>query len=1157
MNQWKYTKYILLLFLFSKFSHQIDVDNKSEFNLLNSNHSDFAIEPTKVQIKYVSFSNKLPFTLKSPITTKDLLVHFYSINCDFDITDSSTTKATMKKIRNDTYSILIKGNAAGSTKLVVTPTINILDDINSKHNTYRTCPIVINSVYINDFKLIEDDKETMALNFDTNLKKLTYEMSNTKTNNFITFSFMFDKTASFNVTTPDGSIRVISNSTKLFFDSDYLTKLNKTKITITITPRSTNEVLLFLKVIESDTVSMLQRNYLNQGFITSNTIYQYYFMEIFNEEEGEVMLHNKRQNGVLYGIIKPKNINPYNISEYFVNNSLLEFDTHTQKLSFKSIQTENCEKGCYLLILFDHQENPSHMPIVGFEFTLLARIWDEENYMNTPIINIPFNEYIFGSFEPESINHHFYSLFVPEGTDKIIIQMEGNYFDSFIGEGKRKLNTFKKSTEKLVMINNKNLVKIYNKTDLQNLKYYNNYISFSFRSKDFFTDTFSFYYFRVIQIKDNESLIYPLDSNAGDICLPELDQKLNKYFCYFSLRNDYKEFSLGYSVSYPNQNENYNITAYKYKNDGTTIVNSSTNHFEDNSMDYNFIIFKVEFNDNDNEYFLSTFIDADEDINPQVYMNQLFYIKNAIKYVEFNLKYTFTLILKWVNGFGNVKLDEDEDVTFPLLSANFNFKGKPFCFPLSDIKTIKIYTGSDFTFITKLDYIMNNNEIREIFSDESIYEIFIKKNLPIYYYMKYKNGQEIDINFRILNSDDTNKNTSTNFYIKGYFLNENNIKRKINGDIIDLKDPIEGQYDPSYGFGLLKVKNNKDKINNNTLNNTEYLLIEINSNNNYISSNISIEILGILKNTNYTLVPINQHLQGCIEPNKVKNYLLRIDSLKKEMLFEFSGNSEDIEVEIDYDKKHLENIYETGVLKYRLFNVTQDIHLNVSSKKIISSANYNLRYFGTTERDEFNYIFDESSKIINGGLFKEENALSISFDNIKIIRNNIPLELDSEIDFQIYGHLIEDKLPDEILNTTALINSNIDYKNKTIAIYNQDEIFTLYFINIKKVPKYYLQINVHVIVGDFLFNEDFLSYSIPIDLSPYMPEENTNDDQNGQSIALVITLIVGLLLIIIIIIVVFSYIYIKMKGKNKTLEERVLSVEMLNSDKKKEKTVFV
>jgi hypothetical protein len=76
MNQWKYFKYILVLFLFSKFSHQIDIDNKIGFNLLNSNHSDFLIEPTKVQIKYVSYSNTLPFTFKNLDRTKDLLVHF-------------------------------------------------------------------------------------------------------------------------------------------------------------------------------------------------------------------------------------------------------------------------------------------------------------------------------------------------------------------------------------------------------------------------------------------------------------------------------------------------------------------------------------------------------------------------------------------------------------------------------------------------------------------------------------------------------------------------------------------------------------------------------------------------------------------------------------------------------------------------------------------------------------------------------------------------------------------------------------------------------------------------------------------------------------------------------------------------------------------------
>ena len=108
---------------------------------------------------------------------------------------------------------------------------------------------------------------------------------------------------------------------------------------------------------------------------------------------------------------------------------------------------------------------------------------------------------------------------------------------------------------------------------MQQYKYCNNYISFSSSSKDFFTAIFSFYYFRVIQIKVNENLIYPLDFNVEDICLPELDQNLN-------------------------------ITAYKYKNDGTKIVNSSTNYFEDNSPDYSFIILEVEFKDDDNEYFL-------------------------------------------------------------------------------------------------------------------------------------------------------------------------------------------------------------------------------------------------------------------------------------------------------------------------------------------------------------------------------------------------------------------------------------------------------------------------------------------------------------------------------------------------------------------------
>ena len=1151
MNQWKYLLYNLVLFLFYKLSRQIELDNKSVFNLLNSNYYNYTIEPRKVQIKYVNISNQALFTFKNLSVSKDLFVNFYSINCDIDITEYSNTKATIKKIQNDTVSVQIQSKLISTTQLLVKPSINVLDDINYKHINYRNCPVVINSMFIGENKLTDEDKETMALYFNSNIKSLTYEV-NVKKNSFICFSFMFDKTTFFNVSTSDGTKRVITNTTKLFLDSDYLTKKNLTNITVNIILGTNEEVLLFLKVIESNSVSILQNNYLNQGFITSNTQNQYYFMEIFNEEEGEVMLHNKRQNGVLYGIIKQKNIDPYNISEYSIENSL-EFDKHCQKLSFKSDQTKTCEKGCYLLIICEHQNSSNHNPIVGFEFTLLARKWDEEDYTNNPIINIPFNEYIFGAFEKESINHHYYSLFVPNGTDKIIIQIEGNYIEGFIGEGKRKLNTYKNSTEKLVMINNKNLVKIINKTELARLKYFNNYISFSFRSKNFFSNTFSFYYFRVIQIKEKEPLIYPLDSNVGNICLPELDPNSKKYYCSFSLRNDYNEFSLGYSISYPNQNENYNITAYKKdKNNGKIIVNSTTNFFEDRKNSYSLIIFKVEFNDNDNKNILSTFIDAEDDINSLIYMNQLFFITKTSKFVEFKLKHTFSFILKWIHGAGDVQLDEDGN--FPLLSANSNYKGKPFCFPLSDIEEINITTTDHFIFITKLDYIMRNNEMREIFLGETLYEIFINKDLPIYYYMKYEKGKEIDVNFKILNKDD-GKNTITNFYIKGYLLNENNIKRKINGDSLDLKDSIEGQYDPSYGFGILKIKNEDTPIRDKTLNSGGYLLIEINSKNNFINSNISIEILGILKNTNNTIVPINQHIQGYIEPNKIKKYLLRIVNKKTDLLLEFSRNSKDIKVKIDYDKCLLEQDYQTGVLKYRLTDLNNfsndSILLSVSSDNKENFGNYNFRYFGTTKSMENAFIFSESSKIINEKLFIENSSLSISFDNIKILVNNTPLKNDSKVYFQIFGHLFEESniIANEILNTTSLISSNIYYKNKTIATFSKDKDFNLYFANIKKVTIYYLQLNVHVIIGEKLNDEDFLSYIIKIDLSDYIDKEQKNQNKN---IILVISIISGLLLTIIIIIIVFSCVYTKLKDKNKSLEDRVNSVEMLNAEKDKE-----
>ena len=48
------------------------------------------------------------------------------------------------------------------------------------------------------------------------------------------------------------------------------------------------------KVIEKEMILMLQKNEINYGFITTEIKYQYFYMEVFKDEVGEIMLYNKR-----------------------------------------------------------------------------------------------------------------------------------------------------------------------------------------------------------------------------------------------------------------------------------------------------------------------------------------------------------------------------------------------------------------------------------------------------------------------------------------------------------------------------------------------------------------------------------------------------------------------------------------------------------------------------------------------------------------------------------------------------------------------------------------------------------------------------------------------------------------------------------------------
>ena len=83
-------------------------------------------------------------------------------------------------------------------------------------------------------------------------------------------------------------------------------------------------------------------------------------------------------------------------------------------------------------------------------------------------------------------------------------------------------------------------------------------------------------------------------------------------------------------------------------------------------------------------------------------------------------------------------------------------------------------------------------------------EILLNTKFPIYYYIKFKYQDNIDINFRIINIGE-DINTKANVIISGYMLNQTTLKRRLNEEFIELKESIIGIYDKRFKNGLLQI----------------------------------------------------------------------------------------------------------------------------------------------------------------------------------------------------------------------------------------------------------------------------------------------------------------------------------------------------------------
>ena len=386
----------------------------------------------------------------------------------------------------------------------------------------------------------------------------------------------------------------------------------------------------------------------------------------------------------------------------------LEYNQHYLQLKYNYRKASKCSNGCYLLIIYERAPFKDNFPLVGYEYTIISRTWKYTDYI-TEIIDIPYNEFVIGCFNQEGIQNHYYSIYIPYDAEKIIIQVVNNYLDIFYDEGRKKVNTINpmESTKNLNTTKD-NEIFILN---VKQLKITERDISFLFKPTHYYSDIFSYYYFRILYVKENETIYYPLDSYLGNLCTPELNKDNEKYQCYFILNNNYGESDLKFIISSSDQYKYYKIiSSIIYKNN---TMSYDTNEFvyvyNETIKDINYYVFQFEFKNDIIKNILISFCDIVEDVYPQIYSPQMYFIDNFNKTNHFKINNKYSLIYQYMYGYiGGISFQNmDEN-----LYATRNFIGRPLgIFIDENMNCSKNHATSEFSYFYQLIYNDKNLEI--------------------------------------------------------------------------------------------------------------------------------------------------------------------------------------------------------------------------------------------------------------------------------------------------------------------------------------------------------------------------------------------------------------------------------------------------------------
>ena len=432
------------------------------------------------------------------------LSSFYSKNCRYNISRYDINKGRFEIV--DTFDDFAHLSLEKNSTRFIEGYIFLLRAIDTEISTYQKKSCLL---HISGFEL-EDEAQTRQraislsdgishyFSFSDDYPKISYTFYiNDKTNPLYIDFNLVDK-AGFKVEIIFGhktfdSFKIYRNQQKFINSSVLQNECLDNQVCIIqvdiVLERLFNKTKT--KVVET-TIShvkaapmYLERNVVKQDIIVGN-YYKYYYLTIDKDEVGEITVDYKRSSGHIYASVVPKNIEERkNDSDWRgiykfpkSRNKSITYETYFKKIIINKENTQNCDKGCYLLITIQssnlrnktESQNETYR-LVPYRITINPRIYpyEVENYNYIPKVRIPVNEFIIGNIAPSDKEiYEFYQVLLPFDSELVIVDWQADKPSLYINVGNIRPTT--QNYDFLVERGHDTILRIKKETILQVLK---------------------------------------------------------------------------------------------------------------------------------------------------------------------------------------------------------------------------------------------------------------------------------------------------------------------------------------------------------------------------------------------------------------------------------------------------------------------------------------------------------------------------------------------------------------------------------------------------------------------------------------------------------------------------------------------------------------